>query len=102
MESVLHIIFHPRTLDFVEKTGGGVPLQAGMISKFNIPPKLGTERRLAGPFLAVIGPFSMPFMLVHPLHHIRIVVNLTTLCILMQWGVTSVMELHKGLQPFDR
>ena len=41
-------------------------------------------------------------MLVHPLHHVRIIVNLTTLRVVRQWGLTSVMQLHKGLQPFDR
>ena len=102
VESMLHIIFHPRTVDVVEETGGRVPFQADMISKFNIPPRLGTGKRLAGAFLVAIGPFSTPFMLVDPLQHIRIVVNLMTLRILMQWGLTSVMELHKGLRPFDR
>ena len=102
MESMLHIIFHPRTVDVVEKTGGGVPFLAGMITKFNIPPRLGTGKRLAGVFFAVIGPFSTPFMLLRPLRHVRIVVNLTALHIVLQWGLTSVMELHKGLQPFKR
>ena len=92
VESMLHIIFHPPTIDVVEKTGGRVPFQAGMISKLNIPPKPGTGKRLA---------FSTPFMLVHPLHHVRIVVNLTTLRIVMHQGLTSVMALHKGLQPLD-
>ena len=102
MESVLHITFHPRTVDVVDKTGGGVPFQAGMISKLNIPPRLGTGKRLAGAFFAAIGPSSTPFMPIHPLHHVGIVANLTTLRIVMQWGLTSVMELHKGLQPFHR
>ena len=101
LESMLQIIFHPPAVDVVEKTGGGVPFQAGMISKFNILPRLGTGKSLAGAFFADIGPFSTPFMLVHPLHHVRIVMNLTMLHIVMQWGLTSVMELHKGLQPFD-
>ena len=101
MESMLHIMFHPRTVDLVDETGGGVPFQAGRITKFNIPPRLGTGKGLAGAFFAAIGPLSTPFMLVQPLHHVRIFVNLTTLRIVMQWGLTSVTELHKGLQPFD-
>ena len=102
VESMLHIIFHPRTVDVVAKTGSGVPFQAGMISKFNIPPRLRTGKSLAGAFFAAIGPFSTPFMPVHPLHHIRIVVIVTAFRKVMQWGLTSVIELHKGLQPFDR
>ena len=102
VESMQHIIFHPRTVDVMEKSGSGVPFQAGMISKFRIPPRLGTSKRLAGAFFAASGPFSTPFMLVQPLHHIRIFVNLTTLRILLQWGLTSVIELQKGLQPFER
>ena len=43
VESMLHIIFHPRTVDVLKKTGDVVPFQAGMIRKFNISPKLGTE-----------------------------------------------------------
>ena len=58
VESMLYITFHPHTVDVVEKTGGGVPFQVGMISKFNIPPRLGTRKRLAGAFFAAIGPFS--------------------------------------------
>ena len=73
-----------------------------MIPKFNIPPRLGTGKRLAGTFCAAIGPFSTPFMLVHPPHHVEIVVNLTMLRMVMQWGLMSIMELHKGLQAFDR
>ena len=102
MESVLHIIFHPTTVDIVEKTCGGVPFQAGMISIFNIPPRLGTRKRLAGAFFAAIGALSTPFMLHNSLHHVQIVVSLRTLHIVMQWGLKSVMELHKGLQPLDR
>ena len=101
VESMLHIVFHPCTVDVVEKTGGGVPFQAGMITKFHIPPRLGTGKRLAAAFFAAIGPFSTSSTLVHPLHHIQIPVNLTTVRILMQWGLMAVMELHKGLQPLD-
>ena len=100
VETMLHNIFHPRTADVVENTGGGVPFQAGMITKFNIPPRFSTGKRLTGAFFAAMGPSSTPFMLVHPLHQVRIVVNLTTLRIVMQWGLTSVMD-HKRLQPFD-
>ena len=98
VESMLHYIFHPRTIDVLEKPGGGVPFQAGMISEFYIPPRLGIGKRLAGAFFVAIGPFSTPFTLVHPLHHVRIVVHLTMLRIVMQWGLTSVMQLHK-LRP---
>ena len=102
VEPMLHIIFHPRSIDVVEKTGGGVPFKTGMISKVNIPPGLGTGKRLAGAFFAAMGPFSTPFMLVHPLLHVQIVVNLTGPRIVMQWWLMSVIELHKGLQPFNR
>ena len=70
VESMLHIIFHPRTADVVEKTGGAVPFQAGMISKSNIPARLSTRKRLAGASFAALAPLPTPFMLVHPLHHI--------------------------------
>ena len=102
VESMVHIIFHPRTVDVVEKTWGAVPFQAGMISKVNIPLRLVSGKRLAGAFFAANGPVSTPFMLVHHLHHVRIVVNFTTIGIVVQWGLTSVTELHEGLQPFDR
>ena len=102
VESMLHIIFHPPTVDVVEKTCGGMPFQVGIILKLNIPRRLGTGNRLAGAFVGAISPFSTPFMLVHPLHHLPIVLNLRTLRRVMQWGLTSVMELHKGVQTFDR
>ena len=73
-----------------------------MISEFSIPPSPGTGKGLVGGFLAAIGPLCTPFPLVHPLHHVRIVVNLTALRIVMQLGLTSVIELDKGLRPLDR
>ena len=81
---MLHVVFHPRTVDVVEKTGCGVPFQAGMIWKLNIPPRLDTGKRLAGAFLAALCPFSTPFMLVHPLYQVGIILNLTILRAVMQ------------------
>ena len=56
MECMLHVIFHPHLVDDVEKTGGGMTIQAGRVSKLNIPPKLGTEKSLAGAFFRGHGP----------------------------------------------